>query len=91
MTEIRWKGLPKGSFDPLCATLAASLSSDDAGQGRAMAFVEHYNHCRYHESLDDRTPADVYFGRAQTILNTRREIKRKTVEQRRKLHFVSAA
>jgi putative transposase len=55
------------------------------------AFVEHYNHCRCHESLDNLTPADVYFGRAQTILNTRREIKRKTIEQRRKLHFASAA
>jgi putative transposase len=59
---------------------------------RAVAtFVEHYNHCRYHESPDNLTPADVYFGRANKILNTRREIKRKTIEQRRKMHFASAA
>ena len=37
-------------------------------EARIAAFVEHYNHRRYHESLDNLTPADVYFGRGQTIL-----------------------
>ena len=32
------------------------------------AFVDHYNHHRYHESLNNLTPADVYCGRGQTIL-----------------------
>ena len=35
------------------------------------AFVEHYNHRRYHESLQNLTPADVYFGRDQTIVSVR--------------------
>ena len=55
---------------------------------RAVAdFVEHYNHRRYHESLDNLTPADVYFGRGPRILQRREEIKRNTIEQRRRQHF----
>jgi transposase InsO family protein len=46
-------------------------------------FVEHYNHRRYHESLENLTPADVYFGRGQTILLERGRIKRNTFKQRR--------
>ena len=59
---------------------------------RAIAdFVDHYNHRRYHESLDNLTPADVYFGRGQNILEIRKEIKRRTIEQRRRNHFKAAA
>jgi putative transposase len=31
-------------------------------------WVEHYNHERYHESLDNVTPADVYEGRRKRYL-----------------------
>jgi transposase InsO family protein len=59
---------------------------------RAVAdFVEHYNHRRYHESLDNLTPANVYFGRGPRILKRREEIKRKTIEQRRRTHLQTAA
>jgi putative transposase len=55
------------------------------------AFVEHYNHQRYHESLNNVTPADVYFGRSQAILNQRERIKQKTLETRRLQHRKFAA
>ena len=35
------------------------------------AFVEHYNHQRYHGSLSNVTPADAYLGRAPAIINRR--------------------
>lgn len=35
------------------------------------AFVGHYNHRRYHESLDNRTSAEVYHGRGANILKMR--------------------
>ena len=55
------------------------------------AFVEHYNHLRYRETLSNPTPADVYFGRGQTILLERERIKRKTIEHRRLQHRTAAA
>ena len=39
-------------------------------------FVEYYNNRRYHESLDNLTPVDVYFGRGPAILKWRESIKR---------------
>ena len=55
------------------------------------AFVDHYNHQRYHESLKNLTPADVYFGRGQTILLQRERINRKTFEHWRLQHARAAA
>jgi RNA-directed DNA polymerase len=55
------------------------------------AFVELYNYARYHESLDNLTPADVYFGRAETILLERERIKRQTIANRRLQHQPHAA
>jgi transposase InsO family protein len=47
------------------------------------SFVQHYNHERYHESLNNITPADVYLGRAKEVLTERDYIKRQTLQQRR--------
>jgi len=55
------------------------------------AFVQHYNHQRYHESLNNVTPADAYFGRAAAIIQQRERIKRQTIEHRRLQHRRIAA
>ena len=55
------------------------------------AFVDHYNHQRYHESINNLTPADVYFGRGQSILQRRERIKLKTIKTRRLQHRKNAA
>ena len=47
------------------------------------SFVNYYNHHRYHESLDNLTPADVYLGREKEVLTQRVEIKKRTLPQRR--------
>jgi putative transposase len=54
------------------------------------AFVADYNHSRYHESIANLTPADVYFGRGQTILLQREWIKRQTIALRRLQHQLQA-
>ena len=46
---------------------------------------------RYHESLGNLTPADVYLGRGDDILSERRTIKNETLKQRRLLNQRQAA
>lgn len=50
-------------------------------------FVDNYNNRRYHESLKNLTPADVYYGRGDEILRQRQEIKKKSMQKRRKEYF----
>ena len=54
-------------------------------------FVDHYNNHRYHESLKNVTPADVYFGRDKDILREREKIKKQTIQYRRLQHQRQAA
>jgi len=60
-------------------------------EAQIAAFIDYYNHRRYHENLENVTPADVYFGRGQEILLERARIKRNTITQRRLLHQKIAA
>ena len=50
-----------------------------------------YNNQRYHESLDNVTPADVYFGRQVAVLSERAKIKRQTMRQRKKEYLAERA
>ena len=52
---------------------------------RAIAgFVDYYNYRRYHKALGNVTPWDVYTGRHLAILQSRKEAKNRTLEERRR-------
>ena len=50
-------------------------------------FVNWYNNSRYHESLDDLTPADVYNGRDKKIITMRETIKERTLKLRKEYNL----
>ena len=51
-------------------------------------FVQYYNHQRYHESLDNMTPADVYFGKEKEVQSAREKIKQETLALRRQQNLI---
>tara|TARA_B100000378_G_scaffold190055_2_gene154449 strand:+ start:367 stop:819 length:453 start_codon:yes stop_codon:yes gene_type:complete len=60
-------------------------------QAQTGAFNEHYNNRRYHESLGNLTPADVYFGRGDEILKQRKRLEQQAIQTRRLQHHANAA
>ena len=82
----RWH--PDAQEPHLCSSTTTCPAISNA---RSPHFVAHYNHARYHESLDNLTPADVYFGRAEAVLLERERIKRQTIANRRLQHQLHAA
>lgn len=57
--------------------------SPDQLRQRIAEFVNYYNNHRYHESINNLTPADVYFGKEKEILERRENIKQRTLMKRR--------
>jgi transposase InsO family protein len=54
-------------------------------------FVAYYNNERYHESLDNVTPADAYFGRKYEVVSEREKIKKRTLRTREKEYLAALA
>ena len=60
-------------------------------ESQISAFVDHYDNHRYHESLSNLTPADVYYSRGAKILKMREELKKQTIQKRWLQHKAAAA
>ena len=69
----RWYGSMKNQILLNNYYLASEL------QEHLQHFMNYYNHERYYESLDKLTPADVFYGWGQAILDQRERIKLNTL------------
>jgi hypothetical protein len=63
--------------------LLENYYSPDELENQIGMFVDYYNNHRYHEALNNLTPADVYCGRDPEILKRRKQVKKKTMILRR--------
>ncbi len=74
--------MPRAPAHARLCVVGVSLRPLSGLPGDLEAFVDHYNHQRYYESINNVTPADVYFGRDKAILQQRERIKQKTFDAR---------
>ena len=79
-----WADTPT-SFTLRAASGRAQLAPEPWGETDVWCYR------RYHESLGNLTPADVYFGRGPAILAEREKIKTQTIQNRRLIHQRQAA
>ena len=56
-------------------------------QEHLQRFITYYNHECDHESLDNLTPAGVFYRRGQKMLDQWETIKLNTLAMRRKMHY----
>jgi hypothetical protein len=83
--------MPRAPAHARLCVIGVSLRSRSGLPDDLEAFVNHYNHRGYHESLNSVTPSDVYFVRDKTILTGWEKIKKQTIRQRRLQHQKQAA
>lgn len=50
-------------------------------------FIEYYNNERYHESINNLIPRDVFYGKDREIITRRDRIKKRTLALRRKINL----
>ena len=84
--DIKWATRKQYSAEEKIRILLKNYFLPGDLKAQIEAFVDHYNHQRYHGSLNNVTPTDIYFGRDKAILKQRERIKQKTFETRRLHH-----
>jgi len=51
-------------------------------------FIEYYNNERCEDSLDNVTPADVWYGRQHEIIARREQLKQRTLKARKRYNLL---
>ena len=62
--------MPRAPAHARLCVVGVSLRPLSGLCGDLEAFVDHYNHQRYYESINNVTSADVYLGRDKAILGS---------------------